>query len=404
MSNYLDIFISDFYSFERLATFILAVQKFKPECISALKNMRKELSSVIEENQKELSSLYYSSDYELSLSCIDFMKDNSCDMFLHDSARIHYEKASVDISNLEDILQSRNLTSEEIESIKIRIEKIKETQKNHIEEQKEKLKKITEKIKERNSDLLKLPIPHPFRMSDLVHEYDFPKIIAWYYFITDRDQLAEKLQSSQTDYQEKIDVIKKYPFFFTQTNEIEKEINEQHIIAPDNLFNHRRLKHDPQVSSKAIGEIDTSTYGYTVNINSTIKVSDTLQINEQELILSVKRAIYISLCENIEKIAQEKQLDFEKLFSSIDSIEKQEEKDEKRFISHITKIINGLAIVNITTYNNTIESSINILMDEFKKRFNEKHRLSYTQLDTYYQYAVSGVNKYELWFKTNGFS
>ena len=73
MERLVEIFQSEMYYFERLAPFILAVKKIRPEIIANMRNMQAELIGIIEKNQEKLSSMYYSDAYELSLACIDIM-------------------------------------------------------------------------------------------------------------------------------------------------------------------------------------------------------------------------------------------------------------------------------------------------------------------------------------------
>lgn len=402
MASYLDVFEWEFYSFERLAPFILAVQKFRPEIISALKDMQISLISAIENNEKELSSLHKIDKYELSLYCIDFMKDDNNDAFLRDSEENYVKFLNLEITDLTKSLQSPNITNKEKERITRLIEKIKKDQTEYLPKQKEKLEKLTRKIKEENRELLKFTAPHPFMLSDLIHEYDFVKIIAWYYFLNDKNQFAEKLQSSETSHQEKIEIVQKNHFFFTRIlkNCDGKTIDIQEMIVPDDVFYHRRIKREKQVHSEVIGKLEKSKVGYTVAVNSTIKISDNLQINEQELISSIRDAIYISLCGNYERIGEENGFDAEKTFSDIDSIiQEQKKKLDKRLKGRIMDMINGLAISKINTGNISIASSIEKIKIELKDRFNQNQRLEHDKLESIYRKAAKEINKYQTFLK-----
>jgi len=398
MGTYLDLFESELYSFERLAPFVLAVQKFKPEIISALRDMQNSLISAIDNNEKELSSLYKNDTYELSLHLIDFMKDNRNDYFLIDSNKLNNYKINLDIINLEENLQSPNLSNEEREKIIRRIEKAEKDQDEYIPKQKEKLEKLTCKIKEKNKDLLKLPIPHPFMLSDLIHEYDFVKIIAWYYFLIDKRQFAKKLQSSQTSHQEKFEIIKKNHFFFTRMlkDYDGNTIDSQSLIVPDDVFFHRKIQSETRIYSEAIGKLERCEEGYIMNISSTIITSDDLQINDQELIKSVRRAIHKLALVNYQMIGKENEFNIDETFKKIDSIKQdQKEKYDKRFKGRIMGIINGYAIIKIATDKITVASSIKILEKELQDRFNQAQRCNYEKAASIYKSIVDEVNDYE---------
>ena len=398
MGNHLNLFESDMHSFGRLAPFILAIQKFKPGLIPAIRDMQNELILAIEMNKKELLSLYYNNEYELSLDCIDFIKDSSCDGFIRQSKEVHDEKIKMDIINLETILQSYRLNENLQKIIKNRICKLKNHQDEYIAKQKEKLEEITREIKRKNKEILKATIPHPFRLSDLAHEYDFVKIIAWYNFLNSRERLIEKLQSSESEHQDKLAIAKKYHFFFTKSlgNFNDKETDSQKIIAPDDVFCHRRIKYETQVNSTAVGELEKCEGGYILDINSTIVVSNNFAINEKELINSVKRAIYISLCSNYEMIVRNNNFDIENTFCNIDSlIETEKEELEKRHKRHSMDIIYGFAIAEIKNNNTTIESSIKKLEEELKTRFNESPRFDYEKLEVFYKKAAREIKKYQ---------
>lgn len=404
MGNHLNLFESDLHNFGRLAPFILAVQKFKPGLITAVRDMQDALILAIERNKEELSFLYYNNEYELSLDCIDFIKDCSCDGFIRKSKEVHDEKIKMDIINLETVLQSYCLNENLQKIIKHRICKLRKHQDEYIAEQKEKLKEITREIKRKNKEILKTTIPHPFRLSDLTHEYDFVKVIAWYYFLNSRERLIEKLQSPESEHQEKLAIAKKYHFFFTKAlgNCNEKETDSQKIIAPDDVFCHRRIKYETQVNSTAVGELEKCEEGYMLDINSTILVSNNFEISEKELINSVKRAIYISLYSNYEVIFRNNNFDIENTFYKIDSlIENEKEKFEKRHKRHSIDIIYGFAIAEIKNNNTTIESSIKKLEEELRIRFNESPRFDYEKLEIFYKKAAREIKKYQSLIESN---
>lgn len=217
-------------------------------------------------------------------------------------------------------------------------------------------------------------------------------------FLNSRERLIEKLQSSEYGHQEKLAIATKYHFFFTKFlgNFNNKETDSQKIIAPDDVFCHRRIKYKTQVNSTAVGKLEKCEEGYILDINSTIVISNNFEINEKELIESVKRAIYISLYSNYEVIVRNNNFDIENTFFNIESlIETEKKKLEKTHKRHNMDMIYGFAIAEIKNKNNTIESSIKKLEEELKIRFNESPRFDYEKLEDFYKKAAKEIKKYQ---------
>lgn len=404
MERLVEIFQSEMYYFERLAPFILAVKKIRPEIIANMRNMQAELIGIIEKNQEKLSSMYYSDAYELSLACIDIMSGVDEEILLTHHKEQHSIICEMAINKLSENLKTNKSrqNNSEINNIKKQIEKIKRNQKNYVKNQTRILNELTSGIKEKYQTTLKFPMPGRLRLTDLLHEYDFIKIAAFYYYLQDHKRTVYKLQSDEIGIEEKIKKTKKHLFPISDSTHCiyidDEHIKTHPLTIPPDVFNHRRWRIDIPILSEGIGEPEESSSGYTLNIKTRIKIRENCIIDDAALLDSIKSAIVTHMHSHVlsDQIA-----DPGKLVSMINLLSQKEEKKQEKSDKHTAKLLNGYAIINLIENKTTIESATYSMMEKFEKIYEAGHPYNFEKLRLEYDYARKKIEKCKTWIDIN---
>lgn len=404
MERLVEVFQSEMYYFERLAPFILAVKKMRPEIITNMRNMQAELVGIIEKNQEKLSSIYCSDAYELSLACMDIMSGLDEEILLAHYKEQHSTICEMAINKLSENLKTNKLhqNDSETNNIKKQIEKIKRNQKNYVKNQTRILNELTSGIKEKYHTTLKFPMPGRLRITDLLHEYDFIKIAAFYYYLKDHKRTVYEIQSDEIGIEEKIKKTKKHLFPISDNTHY-IYIDGQYIKAtplttPPDVFNHRRWRIDIPILSEGIGEPEESSTGYTLNIKTRIKIRENCKIDDAALLDSIKSAIVSHMYSHVlnDQIA-----DPDKLLSMINLLSQKEEKKQEESDKHTSKLLNGYAIINLIENKTTIESAIDSMTKKFEQIYEAEHPSEFDALRRAYDYARDKIKKCKTWIDIN---
>jgi hypothetical protein len=195
MDRLIEIFQREMYYFERLAPFILAVQEVQPEIITSLRDMQSDLIDTIRINQERLSNIYCTDEYELSLIFMDIMSGLDEKIILEYYEDKYSTACDMKIENLLEKLNNEESHSKksEMKNIEIQIEELEKAKNDYIKNQAKIINELTNEAKEKYHKTLKFPMPGKLRLTDLLHEYDFIKIAAFYFYLKDHKHPVHKL-------------------------------------------------------------------------------------------------------------------------------------------------------------------------------------------------------------------
>jgi hypothetical protein len=392
------------YYFERLAPFILAVQEVQPEIITSLRDMQSDLIDTIRINQERLSNIYCTDEYELSLIFMDIMSGLDEKIILEYYEDKYSTACDMKIENLLEKLNNEESHSKksEMKNIEIQIEELEKAKNDYIKNQAKIINELTNEAKEKYHKTLKFPMPGKLRLTDLLHEYDFIKIAAFYFYLRDHKHPTLKLMSDEIETTEKQKITKKHLFPISDhINDVDDNGNPiKHcpLIIPPDFFKHRRWKIQMPISSMAIGKLEEYSNGYILDIKTSIKIRKNCKIDDAALLHSIKEAILTSMCSHIWTDAS---VDPGNCLSTINVLSENNKIKQKQHDKSTEKLLNGYAIINLLSSENTVKAAIESMMERFKEIYEEKHPYELCRLNRDYNHARSKVKKCREWIDRN---